>query len=156
MAAVIRQLGPDDVAALRQVNRLFATVFEDPGTYAAAPPPDAWLARMLGQPHVAVFVAETPDAQVVGALTLYLLDKPEQARAEGYIYDLGVAEAYRRRGIARGLIRSACDWAGARGAWVVYVQADHGDDPAIALYTSLGTREDVLHFDIPVPGRGAG
>jgi aminoglycoside 3-N-acetyltransferase I len=31
------------------------------------------------------------------------------------------------------------------------VQADHGDDPAIALYTKLGTREDVLHFDIEVP-----
>jgi aminoglycoside 3-N-acetyltransferase I len=35
------------------------------------------------------------------------------------------------------------------------VQADHGDDPAIALYTKLGTREDVLHFDIPVPPPGA-
>ncbi len=23
-----------------------------------------------------------------------------------------------------------------------------GDDPAIALYTKLGVREDVLHFDI--------
>ena len=30
------------------------------------------------------------------------------------------------------------------------VQADHGDDPAIALYTSLGAREEALHFDIPV------
>ncbi|GAA0576731.1 hypothetical protein GCM10008997_27030 [Halomonas salifodinae] len=27
----------------------------------------------------------------------------------------------------------------------------HGDDPAIALYTKLGIREDVLHFDIPIP-----
>lgn len=26
----------------------------------------------------------------------------------------------------------------------------HGDGPAIALYTKLGAREDVLHFDIPV------
>jgi aminoglycoside 3-N-acetyltransferase I len=45
--------------------------------------------------------------------------------------------------------------AAAMGAWVVFVQADHGDDPAIALYTGLGTREEVLHFDIPV-GRGNG
>ncbi|HAI88405.1 MAG TPA: AAC(3)-I family aminoglycoside 3-N-acetyltransferase, partial [Alcanivorax sp.] len=37
-----------------------------------------------------------------------------------------------------------------RGAWVIFVQADHGDDPAIALYTGLGVREDVLHFDIEV------
>jgi aminoglycoside 3-N-acetyltransferase I len=29
------------------------------------------------------------------------------------------------------------------------VQADAGDGPALALYESLGTREEVLHFDIP-------
>jgi aminoglycoside 3-N-acetyltransferase I len=39
-----------------------------------------------------------------------------------------------------------------RGAHVLFVQADRGDDPAIALYAKLGTREDVLHFDIAVPG----
>jgi len=33
---------------------------------------------------------------------------------------------------------------------VVYVQADYGDDPTIALYEKLGVREDVLHFDIGV------
>jgi aminoglycoside 3-N-acetyltransferase I len=33
---------------------------------------------------------------------------------------------------------------------VVYVQADYVDPPAIALYTKLGTREEVLHFDIAV------
>jgi aminoglycoside 3-N-acetyltransferase I len=38
-----------------------------------------------------------------------------------------------------------------RGAWVIFVQADHDDDPAIALYSKLGRREDVLHFDIAVP-----
>ncbi len=37
---------------------------------------------------------------------------------------------------------------------VILVQADPGDDPAIALCTTLGAREDVLHFDIP-PGRVA-
>ena len=37
-----------------------------------------------------------------------------------------------------------------RGAYVIYVQADKGDDAAIRLYESLGTKEDVYHFDIPV------
>jgi aminoglycoside 3-N-acetyltransferase I len=31
---------------------------------------------------------------------------------------------------------------------VIFVQADRGDDPAITLYTKLGVREEVLHFDI--------
>ena len=49
------------------------------------------------------------------------------------------------------LFRSALgEIARARGAWVMYVQADRGDQPAIRLYESLGTREDVHHFDIPV------
>jgi aminoglycoside 3-N-acetyltransferase I len=34
------------------------------------------------------------------------------------------------------------------GAWVIYVQADYGDQPAIGLYEKLGAREDVMHFDI--------
>ncbi|MBU4519884.1 MAG: AAC(3)-I family aminoglycoside 3-N-acetyltransferase, partial [Gammaproteobacteria bacterium] len=34
----------------------------------------------------------------------------------------------------------------------VFVQADHGDGPTVALYTKPGTREDVVHFDLPVPG----
>jgi aminoglycoside 3-N-acetyltransferase I len=42
--------------------------------------------------------------------------------------------------------------AAARGVYVIFVQADLGDAPAIALYTKLGTREDVLHFDIQITG----
>ena len=40
-----------------------------------------------------------------------------------------------------------------RGVWIIYVQADHGDIPAIALYDKFGVREDVFHFDIPVEPR---
>jgi len=44
----------------------------------------------------------------------------------------------------------------ARGVWVIFVQADTNveDEPAIALYTKLGVREEVLHFDIAVESGG--
>ena len=45
--------------------------------------------------------------------------------------------------------------AAARGIYVIFVQADHGDDAAIALYTKLGVREDVLHFDIALTNGAA-
>lgn len=63
-----------------------------------------------------------------------------------------MAATHRRQGIATALIRALQDIAAARGAWVIFVQADTQpeDEPAIALYTKLGSREDVLHFDIPV------
>ena len=88
---------------------------------------------------------------MVGGLAAYVLPKFEQERSEVYIYDLAVAEPHRRQGIATALIRELQAVAATRGAWVIYVQADHGDDPAITLYAGLGTREEVLHFDIPVP-----
>ncbi|MEA5606359.1 GNAT family N-acetyltransferase [Nostoc sp. UHCC 0252] len=88
--------------------------------------------------------------EVVGGLTAYELKKFEQERSEIYIYDLAVAAAHRRQGIATALIQKLKEVAAAYGAYVIFVQADIGDDPAIKLYTKLGAREDVLHFDIAV------
>jgi hypothetical protein len=53
-------------------------------------------------------------------------------------------------GIATALILELKKIAKMRGAYVLFVQADLDDAPAIALYSKLGIREDVLHFDIPV------
>ena len=85
---------------------------------------------------------------MVGGLAAYVLPKFEQARSEIYIYDLAVDEAHRRQGIATAMIEELRKIATSKGAYVIYVQADHGDAAAIALYTKLGVREDVLHFDI--------
>jgi len=38
--------------------------------------------------------------------------------------------------------------AATRGASVIFVHADYGDEPASKLYTRLDVREEVLHFDI--------
>nr|WP_282453009.1 GNAT family N-acetyltransferase [Lysobacter sp. CAU 1642] len=52
------------------------------------------------------------------------------------------------RGIATALIQRLREWAVQRGIYVIFVQADYGDEPAIALYSTLGLCEAVLHFDI--------
>ena len=93
--------------------------------------------------------------RVIGGLAAYVLEKFEQERSEVYIYDLVVAEEYRRRGVATGLIEALGKIASRLMAYVIFVQADYGDDPAIALYTKLGAREDVLHFDIEVAPTGS-
>ncbi len=148
MTAAIHRLTPDDIPLFRAMNRLFGEVFDEPDTYGGAPPDDAYVRDLLGREHVIALVA-LADGTVVGALAAYELDKFERVRREIYIYDLGVAEAHRRRGVATALIGEVRRIAARRGAWTVYVQADHGDEPAVALYDGLGTREDVLHFDIP-------
>jgi len=150
----IRRLGPSDLALARRMNALFAEAFDDPETYEVAPPDDAWLTSLLAREHVAALVA-LAEGEVVGALVAYELDKFERARREFYIYDLAVAAGRRRRGIATALIEHLRAIAARRDVWVIYVQADYGDDPAVALYEKLGTREDVMHFDIDVDGGAA-
>ena len=128
---------------------VFAEAFEDVENYSAARPGAAYLARLLGSDQFIALAAVQDDA-VAGGLAAYVLQKFEQERSEIYIYDLAVAEAYRRRGIATALIEALKPIAAELGAHVIFVQADLGDDPAIALYSKLGVREDVLHFDIEV------
>lgn len=132
---------------MRGLLLLFGDAFAEPETYTAKQPTDEYLRSLLASPSF-IAIAALAESEVVGGLAAYVLPKFEQARSEVYIYDLAVAEKHRRRRVATSLIRKLQAVAADLGAWVIYVQADHGDEPAIALYTKLGVREDVLHFDI--------
>ena len=149
MSYDVEHIQAAEVGVLRQLLAVFGEAFGERDTYGAHQPDDAYLRRLLGKPHFIALAALAGD-EVVGGLAAYELEKFEQARSEIYIYDLAVLEAHRRKGVATGLIRELQRMAKERGAYVIFVQADPPDAPAIRLYTSLGTREDVLHFDIPV------
>ena len=145
--STLRVLGPDDLATMHGMLTMFGIAFGEESTFNDARPDDAYLRRLLGS-DTFVAIAALKDGEVVGGLAAYELRKFEQARSEFYLYDLAVSEAHRRQGIATALIGELRRVAAERGAYVVFVQADLVDAPAIALYTRLGVREDVLHFDI--------
>ena len=147
MAFTIHRLAAGDIAHFRALNAMFGRAFDDAEHYTSKPPSDAYAEKLLAKEHVIPLVALS-EGQVIGGLVAYELDKLEQERSEIYIYDLAVEDAFRRQGVATALIRHLGEIASSRGAWVIYVQADYGDEPAIALYTKLGRREDVMHVDI--------
>jgi aminoglycoside 3-N-acetyltransferase I len=142
-----RRLRPGDTELVHGMLSMFGEAFEDVEAYGKARPSAAYLDQLLASDTFFALVALEGD-EVVGGLAAYELRKFEQERSEIYIYDLAVAEAHRRRGIATALINELRGIAAQRGAYVIFVQADLEDAPAIALYSKLGTREDVLHFDI--------
>jgi aminoglycoside 3-N-acetyltransferase I len=129
---------------------MFGEAFREVETYRDAQPSTGYLARLLGS-DTFIALAAMEANQVVGGVAAYVLPKFEQERSEIYIYDLAVAETHRRQGIATAMITELQRVGASRGAYVIFVQADYGDDPAVALYTKLGTREDVMHFDIATP-----
>lgn len=153
-AIEVRVLSSDDVGVMRGMLGIFGVAFEDVATYTANQPDVAYLAALLSRPDF-IAIAAVSEGKVVGGLAAYVLTKFEQARSETYIYDLAVDEPFRRQGVATALIREVQRVSKAKGAYVVFVQADYEDEPAVALYTKLGTREDVLHFDIREPDSAA-
>ena len=146
---ICSRLTPDDLPLFKNLLRVFGEAFDDIATYQGAVPSDEYLRAFLAQPHH-IAIASQLEGTVVGGLVAYELMKFERARREIYIYDLAVAANHRRKRIATNLIKELKRIAAARGAYVIFVQADRVDAPAIALYETLGIREDVLHFDIRV------
>ena len=145
----IRRLAPDDIVLMEAMLTTFGEAFNEAETYSGARPSSAYLRRLLASDSF-IALAALKGAEVVGGLAAYELHKFEQERSEIYIYDLAVAAAHRRQGIATALILELKRIAAVRGAYVIFVQADLGDTPAIALYTKLGTPEVALHFDIMI------
>ena len=145
----VRQLSANDIARMRDLLTVFAEAFDEAETYTANQPSDAYLRDLLASDTFIAVVAIEND-QIIGGLTAYELKKFEQERREIYIYDLAVASRHRRKGVATGLIEELKSIAAKRRAYVIVVQADHTDSPAIALYSKLGVKEEVLHFDIEV------
>jgi len=145
----ICQLSAKDLALMEELLAVFGEAFEEVDRYSSSRPSDAYLKRLLSSDYF-IALAALKNGSVVGGLAAYELQKFEQERSEIYIYDLAVAAEHRREGIATALIQELKKAAIARSSYVIFVQADIGDDPAIALYTKLGVREDVLHFDIAI------
>lgn len=147
MPTTLHTLTPGDTAMFRAMLALFGEAFEDRDTYTAKQPDDGYIDGLLSGRNFLALVVRS-GVEVIGGMAGYVLPKFEQARSEFYIYDLAVDERHRRRGVATALIEELKAVCARRGVYVIFVQADHGDDPAMALYTKLGTREDVMHFDI--------
>jgi RimJ/RimL family protein N-acetyltransferase len=135
---IVRPAEPGDAAALVALAN------------AVSAEPEAWLIstgwrgvaeerRFLRavrrHPDAAVYVAEL-DGELVGRLSL----ARDQHPASGHVADLGlmVDVGHRRRGIGRALMAAAVEWAQQHGISKLELHVFPWNEPAIALYESLG------------------
>ena len=141
-------LKSSDVPLMKDLLTVFGQAFDDEEMYQKNTPSDIYLQTQLDDKNCVVIAALKENA-VVGGLIAYVLPKLEQEKSEIYLYDLAVDENYRLQGIATQLIEELKRVGKEIGAWVIFVQADRVDEPAIKLYESLTQhKEDPFHFDI--------
>lgn len=143
----LKVLASGDIDLMRALLDMFGDAFDETDTYCDNQPDDDYLKSLLGKDHFIALVAVQSN-KVIAGLTAYELQKFEQQRSEIYVYDLAVDESFRRQGVATAMLTELKAVARDRGAYLIFIQADYGDEPAIALYESLGKKEQVLHFDI--------
>jgi RimJ/RimL family protein N-acetyltransferase len=94
-----------------------------------------FLRAVRRHPDAAVIVAEL-DGEIVGRLSLARDAHP----ASGHVADLGlmVDGRHRRQGVGRALMEAASRWARENGVTKVELHVFPWNEPAIALYESLG------------------
>ncbi len=155
MAISCRRLKSGDTAPLRALLNVFRVAFAEPDSERQYEPDDGYINTLLSDPTCVVLVACNDRDDVVGGLVAYELRKFERPQSELYLYDLAVDDRFRRQGIATELIERLGQIGVAAGAYVIFVQADTVDAPAVALYTKLciSIEADVLHFDIAIRNR---
>ncbi len=130
----IHRLGPGDAGLMARVAD---DVFDDEIVPAR-------LAAMVANPDVALVVAMAVDDQgefVVGQIAGCIIHHPD-GDSELFLENLGIAAAWRRRGIATRLIAALAEFGKARGAGSMWVGVEPLNQTALALYRSVGLLAD--------------
>jgi ribosomal protein S18 acetylase RimI-like enzyme len=121
----LRWLGPDDVEAVASAAHLF----DDK-------PRRKWTAEFLTRDNHHLGIAYV-DGEPAGFVTGVELIHPDKA-TEMLLYELGVDEAFRRRGVGNALTRGLAAVARARGCREMWTLTEPDNDPALATYRSAG------------------
>jgi aminoglycoside 3-N-acetyltransferase I len=131
LQTTIRRLGPGDEELVR--------------TLAESTPQTALLVD-----DRTIFLAAFDGDEPVGFVFGYDLPRRHGAASILFVYEVDVAPAYRRRGIAKRLLTELLRIGAARGAVEGFVLTEPENLAANALYASVGgVRSDVVMWDIP-------
>jgi GNAT superfamily N-acetyltransferase len=128
----VRRLTSVDTALARQLDELF-----DEGTVWDRAQGERFLADRSNLLVVAFW-----DEQARGFASAHRLQRFDRRRAEVLLYEIGVAEPFRTRGIGTALIAEVKRWAAEVGADEVWVLAEATNTPALAFYRATGGEED--------------
>ncbi len=124
----IERLGPDEVDRIVAASVLF----DGPAT-------PEWATIFLTTPGHHLLFASV-DGLDVGFVSGVEMVHPDKG-TEMFLYELGVDDAARGRGVGKALVAALRDLAGERGCYGMWVLTDHDNDAALSTYRAGGAND---------------
>ncbi len=138
----VRRLGSGDDEAVLAAGFLFDHI------------PDAEATRrFLGEPNHHLLVAYDRNEQPVGFISGVETTHPDKG-TEMFLYELGVDQSARRRGVGRTLVEALSALARERGCYGMWVLTDDDNHAARATYSRAGGRTSSRQLMIDWDFRG--
>lgn len=120
-----------------------------------APPLPGATARFLASPDHHLFIAYAHD-EPVGMVTGVEMTHPDKG-TEMFLYELEVAPAARRQGVATALVRALAEHARERGCYGMWVGTERENEAAQRTYRRAGASEEepflLLNWDLLIPDK---
>ncbi len=138
----------DDVGEFEELIIAFGEIFEEETDC----PSKEYLDELLKSRRLLVISAKVGN-EVVGGLTAYILFSYQVEGASIYIYDLGVKENFRNKGIGKNLIKFLIDHSKRNNIQDIFVDTEQIDnEEAIAFYNKTGfdTETKVIQYTYKV------
>jgi ribosomal protein S18 acetylase RimI-like enzyme len=126
MATVLRRLTPDDAPIARQVVALFH----------GRDIPIEYHERYLANPANYLYIADVDNA-LAGFLSAHRLDRLNRVETQFFIYEIEVAEEFRRRGIGSALMQCVLKMS-MEERLEAFVFTNHSNQAAVQFYRGLG------------------
>ena len=146
MEVAVRRLGLGDEDVLRLLA-VESARFDEQGADAKPEPTADAATALLASDEDHLLVAFEGD-EPVGFLLAHELLRRDGAGRTFFVYEVGARDDRRRQGIGRSLLEEAFALARKRGASRAFVMTNESNEPAMALYRSLGgerqSRDDVV------------
>ncbi|MFC7301402.1 GNAT family N-acetyltransferase [Cognatiluteimonas weifangensis] len=142
MDTSIRRAGPRDLDALAALFDAYRRFYGQPADLARA---RDWLRARMRFGESVVLIAER-DGATAGFVQLYPMYSSVRTARTWILNDLFVADAARRRGVARALLDAAVQYAREDGAAGISLETTRDNAAARALYRAAGWHEDATQW----------
>ena len=128
----IKLLGPNDMELLSNVA---PEVFDDPIDFTTA---TDFLHDLRHRLMVVI-----DEGLVVGFISAVITLHPDKSKPELWINEIGIAPTHRGSGIGKMILQRMLESAQQAGCSEAWVLTEHANEAAMALYRSLGGKEEV-------------